>query len=159
VIRRALSTTTLGARLLSVCFLAGVIGISTAHADASGRAKIQQPDGSVKVYNNVHIRIQDHQRLLLESNDGKGTLIINKGACNAVGGLLECFAYSAELDQNNETLPITLRSGTVWINLSGKNHALPHSTTQFPPRGVVVAVTTNRGTQIALSGTIDEVTK
>ena len=159
MIHTAVLITTIRARLLSVCFLAGVIGISAAHADASGRAKIQQPDGSVKVYNNVHIRVQDHQRLLLTSNDGKGTLIINKAACNAVGGLLECFAYSAELDQNNETLPITLQSGTVWINLTAKTHVRPNSTTQFPPRGVVVAVTTNHGTQVALSGTIDEVTK
>jgi hypothetical protein len=159
VIRTAFLITTNGARLLSVCFLVGVIGISAARADASGRAKIQQPDGSVKVYNNVHVRIQDHQRLLLTSSDGKGTLIINKAACTAVGGLLECLAYSGELDQNNETLPLTLRSGTVWLNLSAKAHARPNSTAQFPPGGVVVAVTTNHGTQVALSGTIDEVTK
>jgi hypothetical protein len=139
--------------------VAGVIGISAARADATGWAKIEQPDGSTKVYSNVHISVQDQQHLSMTSNDGKGTLIINKGACYAVGGLLKCLAASAELDQDNQTLPITLKSGTVWLNLSAKEHTLPHSTVQFPPRGVTAAVTTKSGTQVALSGTIDQVTK
>lgn len=144
---------------LAVCFLAGVMGISAAYAGASGTARIQQPDGSIKVYKNVRIRVQGHQRLLITSSDGKGTLVINKASCTAVADLLRCLPYSAELDQHGQTVPVTLQSGTVWLNSSGATHKLPHSSTQLPPRGVLMAVETKRGTHVALSGTFDEVTK
>jgi hypothetical protein len=144
---------------LAVCFMAGVIGVSAACASAAGTARIQQRDGSFKVYNDVRVRIQGQQRLLLTSSDGKGTLIVNKASCTAVGTLLRCLPYSVELDQSGRTVAIALQSGTVWLNLSGATHQLPYSSTRLPSHGVLMALDTKRGTQIALTGTLDEVTK
>jgi hypothetical protein len=131
----------------------------SSYAGASGTARIQQPDGSVKVYDDVHIRVQGRERLLITSSDGKGTLVVNKASCTAIANLLRCLAYSAELDQNGRVLPIALQTGTLWLNLSSAIHQLPFSSTQLPTRGVLMALATKRGTHVALTGTLDEVTK
>jgi hypothetical protein len=135
------------------------MSLSTTYAGASGTARIEQPDGSVKTYDAVHIRVQGNQRLLITSSDGKGTLVVNKASCTAIASLLRCLAYSAELDQNGLVLPIALQTGTVWLNLSGAIHQLPFSSTQLATRGVLMALDTKRGTHVALTGTLDEVTK
>ncbi len=142
-----------------MCFMTCVMGVSTAYANAAGTARIQQRDGSAKIYSDVHIRVQDHQRLLITSSDGVGTLIVNKASCTAVANLIRCLAYSVELDQNGRTVAIPVLSGTVWLNLSGAKHQLPYSSTQLPPRAVLMALATKRGTHLTLTGTIDEVTK
>jgi hypothetical protein len=144
---------------LALCFLIGAMSIPTTNAGASGRARIQQPDGVVKVYDGVHIRVQDHQRLLITSSDGKGTLVINKASCTAIADLLRCLPYSAELDQNGRVLPIAVQTGTVWLNMSSATHQLPFSSTQLATRGVLMALATKRGTHVSLTGTVDEVTK
>jgi hypothetical protein len=144
---------------VAACFFAGIIGTSAACAGATGTAQIHQPDGSVKTYENVRIRIPDNQHLLLTSSDGKGTLVINKASCTAVAAMLRCLPYSGELDQHGNVFAFALLSGSVWLNLSSEKHLLPFSTAQLAPGGVLMAIETKRGTYVSLTGTIDEVAK
>jgi hypothetical protein len=144
---------------LAACFLSCVLGAPGAFADAAGTAKIHQPDGTERVYSNVRIRVQDHERLLITSHDGKGTLIVNKASCTAIASLMRCLASSAELDQNGGVLPIAVKSGTVWLNPGDTAQQLPYTSAQLPPRGVMMALETQRGTFVGLTGTVDEVIK
>jgi hypothetical protein len=50
-----------------------------------------------------------------------------------------------------------LQSGTVWLNPSNTTESLSHSSTELPPRGVLLAVRTKRGAYVTLTGVVDEV--
>jgi hypothetical protein len=145
--------------ILGVVILAGLFGMQAAACSAAGTARIQQPDGSAKVYDNVHISVVDQQRMLITSSDGKGTLVVDKASCTVVDRLLRCLPFSAQLQQDGKTMPVALESGTAWLNTSGSTQQLPHSSTKIPPRGVVMALETKRGTFVNLTGTVDKVTK
>ena len=140
--------------LLLTCSLAA----SVAPAQASGTARIQQPDGVVKIYPNVHVRIENRV-LHLTSADGKGTLSISRAACSMIGGLMRCLPDQAQLAQFGETHSIALKNATVWLNPGTENLQLPLSSTQIPPHGIVVSLVTVAGTYVSLSGTVDEVSK
>jgi hypothetical protein len=127
-------------------------------ADALGTARIQQKDGSVKVYKNVSIRVKD-QAMALVSSDGQGMLILGKAACTKVDELIRCLPYDATLQQHGKTFHIALKSGTVWINPTSADQPLSYSSTRLPPRGVLLSIQTKGGTYVSLSGTIDEVQK
>lgn len=97
--------------------------------------------------------------MAITSSDGKGTLVLGKAACTKVGELLECLPYDATLFQNGERTHISLQSGTVWLNPTKTNQRMTHSWTELPPRGVLLAVRTKRGTWVTLTGIVDEVQK
>jgi hypothetical protein len=147
------------AALLGCFVLSCFVSVAPLMCGATGTARIQQPDGSAKIYDDVHINIVNDARMLITSSDGKGTLVVNKASCTVVEHLLRCLAYSAELQQHGNTIPIELVSGTAWLNSSGSMQQLPHSSTQLAPRGVVMALETKRGTYVTLTGTVDGVTK
>jgi len=127
-------------------------------AAATGTARIQQADGETKTYSNVHLRIAD-KRMWITSHDRKGTIILDKAACTAIGKMLRCYPYEATLDQAGHHHTIVLQSGTVWINPTESMQQLPHSSTQLRPRGVLLTLRTKKGTFVSLSGTVDEVIK
>jgi hypothetical protein len=140
--------------VLAICLSATSIGI----AHAMGTVRVQQRDGAVKTYTNVRVRVQNRE-MFLTSSDGEGTIILSKAACTMVGALMQCLPYQAALDQDGRTVTIVLKSGTVWLNPSDTKQQLPLSSTQLPPRGVLLSVRTKADTYVSLVGTVDEVTK
>ena len=74
-----------------------------------------------------------------------------------IGELIRCLPYDATLFQNGAKLHIPLASGTVWLNPSQAYQPMSHSSTEIPPRGVVLAVRTRHGTELTMTGTVDEV--
>ncbi len=146
-------------RLLVLTLLgAGYLAVVSSRAGASGTARIQQRDGSLKIYTNVRISI-DQQSMTLTSSDKKGTIYIGKAACTKVGELVRCFPYDATLDQGGKVTHIALQSGTVWANPTTTKLQLPQSSTQLPPHGVILSMRTKAGTYMSLTGTADEIKK
>jgi hypothetical protein len=137
---------------------AGYLAVTCSPAGASGTARIQQRNGSVKIYTNVRIKI-DQQSMSLTSSDGKGTVYIGKAACTKLDELVRCFPYDATLDQGGKMTHIALQSGTVWLNPTSTKLPLPNSSTQLPPHGVMLSMQTKAGTYVSLTGTVDEIKK
>ena len=144
--------------LLAAAFLAGAYAASFGPAIATGMARIQQPDGTVKTYANVRITVLDDS-MAITSADGKGTVVFGKAACTKIGELVKCLPYDATLFQNGQRAHIYLQSGTVWLNPSTAAKTLSYSTTQIPPHGVMLAVRTKKGTYVTLTGVVDEVNR
>lgn len=144
--------------LASAALLTGMLAALHAPANATGTVLIQQPNGSEKTYTNVRIIVWN-ESMAITSSDGKGTVVFGKAGCTKVGELVECLPYDATLFQNGQKMHIFVQSGTVWLNPSQTMQQLSHSSTQLPPRGVLLAVRTKRGTYVTLSGVVDEVRK
>lgn len=130
----------------------------TAPAIAAGTARIQQADGDVRSYPNVRISIEN-KTMRMTSADGKGTLVIDKAACNHVGELIRCLPYGARLYQNGEVHSVTIVNGTVWFNPSAGVERLPFSSTQLAHNGVLMSLHTKNGTYVSLDGRVDVVKK
>ena len=145
-------------RLLVFMLLAGLFGAACSPASATGTARVQQPNGSVKIYTNVRINI-DQGSMTLVSSDGVGTLYIGHAACTKQGELLRCFPYDATLDQHGTRTHIVLQGGTVWLNPSSTKLTLPNSSTGIPSHGVIMLMHTKAGTYMSLIGTADEIKK
>jgi hypothetical protein len=144
----------LGVMLAIVGFVLSIAPV----ARAEGTARIQQADGSVNMYRDVKIQIQQ-KALIMTSADGKGTLMIYRAACAYQGEILACLPTGTTLVQGGSVSPIKLASGTVYANLTDEPHNLAMSSTQLPAHSILMALKTRRGTYINLSGTIDKVTK
>ena len=144
--------------LVSLAFAAIAIAMPCGRADATGTVRIQQRDGSIKTYTNVKIVVLT-ESMTITSSDGEGTIILGKAACTKVGELLRCLPYDATLEQHGETTHIPLKSGTVWLNPSDSNQQLTYSSTQLPPRGVLLAIQTKAGTYVSLTGIVDRIQK
>lgn len=112
----------------------------------------------MKVYPNVHITVV-RRTLRITSSDAKGTFILSRAACSMVGELMHCLPDTATLQQFGETRSIELRSGSVWFNNTEATQQMPLSSTQVPPRGILLTLQTPRGTYLSLTGTVDEITK
>ena len=123
-------------------------------AIAKGVVRVQQSNGSVKNYD-VSIRVV-HRSLRIMTSDGKGTLIIDHAACSYVGELQRCLLYGAKLQQNGETRPIDIDTGTVYVNLTNTKQQLPFSSTQIDPQGILLTMRTKIGTYVSMHGRIDE---
>jgi hypothetical protein len=141
--------------LVTMSLLVGSLTVPFAPAKAAGTARIQQRDGSVSTYHNVRISIRE-QSMWMTSSDRKGILILGKAACGTIGALVRCFPYDATLEQHGERTHIALQSGTVWINPTTTVQRLSHSSTTLPSHGVLMAVRSQRGTYVSLSGTVDD---
>jgi len=144
--------------LLAAGFFLAFSGITMFAANAEGTARVQQRDGAVETYPNVRIRIKD-QSMFITSRDGRGTLVISRAACSAIGKLMRCLPYSVVLDQDGGTRPIAMQIGTVWFNPSDEKQTLPLSSAQLPPGGVLLSIRTKAGTYISLNGTADNLKK
>lgn len=146
------------ARSAVIVVCCGILGAPLYRAAAHGTARIQQPDGDVKIYRNVFIRIKD-EAMAITSSDGRGTIVLGKAACTRVEGLVHCIPYDATLEQHGKSFHIPLQSGTVYLNPTKTQQRLSLSTTTIPPRGVLLSIRTKRGTYVSLSGVIDQVQK
>lgn len=144
------------ARIAIVVF-ACVLSIP-AVAPATGTARIQAPDGNVKVYKNVRIAIE-HKQMKLTSADGVGTFVISRAACAAVDKLVRCYPYDAVLKQHGVELPITIVEGTAWLNPGTAKAPVPNSGTQLGPHGVMLSFRTKRGSLVSLTGVVDVLQK
>jgi hypothetical protein len=142
--------------MLFTIFSIGVSLGAAADAGATGTARIQHPDGSLSTYRNVRIVIWN-ESMAITSSDGQGTVVIGKASCTKVGELVKCLPWDATLFQSGEKVRIPLQSGTIWLNPTQTPQQLTHSSTLLPPRGVMLAVATKRGTYVTLTGVVDEV--
>jgi hypothetical protein len=131
---------------------------ATVAARAEGTITIQQSDGDTNVYHNVAIKVI-HSALYLTSEDGKGTLVINRAACAYQGKVMVCLPTSAALVQSGKTSALDFQKGTVYLNSTDDEQQLSASTTKIAPHSVVLSFTTDRGTYVSLIGQIDKVVK
>ncbi len=150
--------TLLGRVLLAALAVAPAVAALFGPAGATGTARVVQRDGSQKTYTSVRISIKNGS-MAITSADGQGTIVLGDAACTKVGELLECLPYDATLLQYGRKTHIALQSGTVWLNPSKTRQQLSHSSTELPPRGVLLAVRTKKGTYVTLTGVVDEVHK
>jgi len=145
-----------GRALLCALLSIGAVLVPLVPANATGTAIISQSDGAHRTYTGVRIVIWN-ESMAMTSSDGQGTVVIGKASCTKIGELVRCLPWDATLYQNGTKLHIALKSGTVWLNPSGTIQQLSNSSTQLPPRGVLLAMETKRGTYVTLTGTVDEV--
>jgi hypothetical protein len=124
-------------------------------ARAEGVLRVQQSDGTVRVYRRVHVRIAG-STLWLRSPDGHDELKIESEACSYAGPLERCFPYDTTLRRRGVLHHIALERGTVYANLTGADAQLPHSSQHVGPLDVLVQLHTTRGTYLSLSGTLDD---
>lgn len=146
-------------RSLALSFLfacAMGIALGAAPASAKGVVRVQQSDGSVQVYNDVHIRVVRGKALYVRSPDGHGTMIVDNAACSYVDQLLRCLLYGVSLRQNGTTRPLDFERGTLYLNFTDDWQNMPHSSQGVRPHGVVMAMKTARGTYVTLHGAIDQ---
>jgi hypothetical protein len=127
-------------------------------AAAKGTMTIVQADGSTNTYPDVAIKVI-HGALYMTSEDGKGTMVINRAACSHQAGVMVCYATSATLVQAGETSPLDFQAGTVYVNDTGDYQPLVMSTEKVPPHSIMLSFTTKRGTVVTLNGSIDKVVK
>ena len=143
-------------RWASAIYLSFAALLVTGTAGASGSVRVQQIDGHVQEYQ--HVVLQLHGTTLrIRTADRVGTLIVQRAACMFIGGLERCLPSSLELSQHGNH-PISFQRGTLYINLTNESHRLPHSSKTLAPQSVLALLKTVRGTYIAVSGRLDEVT-
>lgn len=147
---------TAAGRLGALAGFALAVAAICAPAAATGTVVIQQKDGSTKTYRDVAIRIENAE-LLVTTADGQGTLVIGKAACTRENDLIKCLPYDATLYQNGGKFRVRLSSGTVWLNPTATTQPLSLSSMHLQPHGVLMSVTTAKGTYVSLDGTIDGV--
>jgi hypothetical protein len=144
--------------LLSLAVTAALGVAFCGTAGATGTVRIQQRDGDSKTYSNVRI-VVFNDSMTITSSDGVGTLVLGKAACTKVGELLRCLPYDATLEQHGASTHVPLQSGTVWLNPSATTQQLSLSSTQLPPRGVLLSIQTKAGTFVSLTGIVDRIQK
>jgi len=139
--------------------LAGVViaalVLTAVTARAQGVTRVQQSDGSVQIYRDVHIRLSG-ETLWLRSPDRKGVLEIVTGACFA-GTVERCLPITTTLHQAGTTHEIALEHGTVYLNLTSDAQHLRHASEPLQPHGVLILLKTIRGTYVSVRGTLDEI--
>jgi hypothetical protein len=140
-----------------VMTLACIAGVPCS-AFAAGTARVQQRDGAVRIYKDVHIKIAE-QRLWITSSDRVGTLVIGKASCTGFDKLIRCLPYTAVLEQRGAKRNLVIENGSAWFNPSKTTQTLPQSSTKLPPHGVLMTLKTKAGTYVSLSGTVDEMVK
>jgi hypothetical protein len=123
-------------------------------AFAGGTLRSQESDGTVRVYNNVSIKVV-HRTLRITSHDGKGTLVINQASCSYEGALERCSPLKVTLEQGGATKTIALKNGTIYVNPTNENQQLPLSSQQLPGHGILLSFNTQRGTYVSMTGTVD----
>jgi hypothetical protein len=124
---------------------------------AKGTARVQESSGAVREYRGVSIRLVDHRAVRITSADGRGTLLVSKGACTYTGELERCLPYRIELDQLGKKHAIDFQRGTEYVNRSDEPQPLPLSSMHVPPHGILLSLVTAHGTYITVRGTFDGV--
>lgn len=145
--------------MLRATFVSAILAaVLASPANAMGTAQIRQKDGSEKTYKSVTVKMND-SNLALISRDGNGTFVVGKSACAKVGALLRCLPYDAVLSQYGGIYHIPVKTGTIWVNPTQSNQSVPSSSTRLAPHGVLLSMQTKAGTNVSVTGTIDEMHK
>jgi len=144
-------------RLVLLALLACLTCIPVAAA-AKGTMTIVQANGGTNTYQDVEIKVI-RGALYMTSEDGKGTMVINRAACSNEGRLMRCYATGATLVQAGETSALDFQRGTVYVNNTDEYQPLVMSTTKVPPHSIMLSFTTKRGTVVTLNGSIDKMVK
>ena len=121
---------------------------------ATGTFRVQESNGTVRVYNDVSINIV-HQTLRVTSADGKATFVINHAACAYAGYLERCTPIRMSLERGGTTKTIDFTGGTIYVNLTRHTQQLSRSSTQLPPHGILLSIRSTNGTFVSMSGAID----
>ena len=75
------------------------------------------------------------------------------------GKLMVCFATNATLIQNGKMSQLDFERGTIYANDTDDFQPLVMSTEKVPPHSIMFSMTTKRGTEVTLSGRVDQVVK
>jgi hypothetical protein len=134
-----------------------LVAVTAEAGAAKGLTIVHQIDGSVQTYHDVFLR-DGGATIWIRSADQKGTLIISDGACSFVNEIQRCLPYAVTLKQHGESHQIVLSHGTVFMNLTAANRALPLSSKVLVPREVLIFLKTERGTYVTVDGVLDRVT-
>jgi len=145
-----------GRRIIPPIAVLAAVLLASGPAGAQGQTRVHQIDGSVQVYDQVHIELEG-QTLKLHSRDHQGIFEISSGACSYTGALQRCLPYAMTLRQHGEIRQIELEHGTIYLNLGDTPVRLPHSSYIVAPHGLVVNFRTIRGTFVSVKGTLDSV--
>jgi hypothetical protein len=144
---------------IAAAVLAATVPLSVPSvARATGTIDIHHQDGTTNTYRDVDVRVFSGS-LFLTSDDGEGTIVVNRAACSYQGKIIVCLPTSAALVQGGKSHALDLKSGTIYLNYSAGAQTLSHSTTKVPPNSVLLAISTRNGTFITLRGQIDQVIK
>ncbi len=138
---------------VAVCFAA-----SSASAKATGTITIHHTDGTRDSYNDVDVRVFSGS-LFLTSEDGDGTIVVDRAACSYQGKIIVCLPTSAALVQNGASRALNLKSGTIYLNYDDAPQPLSRSSAKLPPHSILLALSTRNGTVISVRGRIDQVIK
>ncbi|MGD0969011.1 MAG: hypothetical protein ABR949_12095 [Candidatus Aquilonibacter sp.] len=125
---------------------------------AKGTARVQESNGSVRVYPDVAIDIV-HQTLRVTSADGKATFVINQSACAYVGVFEHCTPLRMSLERGGTTRVLDTSGGTIYINPTNSMQTLSHSSTQLLPHGIFLSAGTKPNTYVTISGQIDSLVR
>lgn len=137
---------------------AAVSAMLTATAGAAGTILIQHKHGPTNTYDDVEVKVL-HGSLYLTTDDGDGTLVVNKAACWYQGKVMVCLPSSAIVVQDGEANALDLTTGTVYLNDTDDAQPLLMTSQRIPAHGVMVSFTTKIGTYVNLTGTIDQVVR
>jgi hypothetical protein len=146
------------ARVAAFAALAAAFMLAAAGARAHGTITIQHAGQDSETYERVAVKVVNNT-LNVTSEDGKGTLIITQAACFYQHELEVCLPTAVSLVQARGVHALDLHRGTVYVNMTDSMLALPHSSTQVPPRGIIMSLLSGKGTYINLVGKIDKVSK
>jgi hypothetical protein len=133
-------------------------GLTPAVANAAGTMTIHHSDGTANSYNDVDVRVFSGS-LFLTSEDGDGTIVVNRAACSYQGRIIVCLPTSAALVQNGASHALDLKSGTIYLNYTDAAQPLSRSSAKLPANSVMLALSTRNGTTIILRGRLDQVIK
>jgi hypothetical protein len=132
--------------------------LTPAVANATGTMTIHRSDGTANSYNDVDVRVFSGS-LFLTSEDGDGTIVVNRAACSYQGRIIVCLPTSAALVQDGASHALDLKSGTIYLNYTDVAQPLSRSSAKLPADSVMLALSTRNGTTIILRGRLDQVIK
>lgn len=132
-----------------------MVAVTGTPARAIGTMTIAHQDGDVDKYDDVEVKVLSGS-LFLTSDDGDGTIVINKAACAYQGKIIVCLPTSAVLVQDGEAGPLDITTGTIYLNYTDEAQPLSRSSAKLPAHSVMVAFSTKKGTSVSATGTIDQ---
>jgi hypothetical protein len=129
--------------------------VLAAPALATGNVRIQQSDGSVQTYTGVKMKIAN-KTLTLTSADKVSTVVISGADCAHAGDIVRCTGGGFSLLQDGKRHTVPFKAATFYVNPTGENQPLPHSTSMIPSRSVDFVIQTAKGTHITGGGKLDQ---
>ncbi|MGH7715008.1 MAG: hypothetical protein ACREML_03320 [Vulcanimicrobiaceae bacterium] len=139
---------------LLLCALFATMLFAPLAAQATTVVRVQQNDGSIQVYRDVHATLKG-TTLWLRSPDRKDRLQIMSAACSFPHELQRCLPYQVVLHKSENAHPIGITRGVFYINLTNAPHHLLHSSRVVAPHAIIVFLHTTRGTYVSATGHLD----